>query len=188
MGCANCGLVTFASVPTSPWTVCTGSRQESRQVTLGKLVLEGPGQGLAFPGKMTKVKPPGSSEAGQTPSWACNHLISRDNNCSLKPHLPQPLTVQQEPPPPFGQLLYPLSSGPRQRQLYWDPVFNRTGEDFKSPAPERRQWRETQEGLAPARLSRLPEAALSQELVSSGLETWQGSVNTSVWSQLQAAQ
>lgn len=49
MGFANCGLVTFASVPTSPWTVCTGSRQESRQVALGKLVLEAPGQGPGFP-------------------------------------------------------------------------------------------------------------------------------------------
>lgn len=49
MGCANCGRVTFASVPNSPWTICTGSRQERRQATLGKLVFEGPSAGPRFP-------------------------------------------------------------------------------------------------------------------------------------------
>lgn len=103
MGCANCGHVTFASVPTSPWTICTGSQQECGQAALRKLLFKGPRQGLAFPGKMTRVKTPGSGEAGQTPGWAHNHLISRDLQ-QLFPEtpLPQLLTVQQHP---LGQLL-----------------------------------------------------------------------------------
>lgn len=56
MGCANCGLVRFASVPTSPWTICTGSLQERKQAALGKLVFKGPWQGLAFPGKTKTTK------------------------------------------------------------------------------------------------------------------------------------
>lgn len=75
----------------------------------------------AFLEKTTKVETPGSGEAAQTPGWACNHLISRDTRLFPDTTLPQLLTVQQDP---LGRLLYLLASGPRHRQLHWDPVFN----------------------------------------------------------------
>lgn len=56
-----------------------------------------PRQGLAFLEKLTKVKTFGSGEAGQTPGWACNHLISRDTQLSPEAPLPRLLTVQKTP-------------------------------------------------------------------------------------------
>lgn len=186
MGCANCGHVTFASVPTSPWTICTGSRQECGQAALRKLLFKGPRQGLAFPGKMTRVKTPGSGEAGQTPGWAHNHLISRAcNNYSLKPHCPSFSLSNSTPLDNCCSLLLLdcavgsctgtlCSTGPAKI-----PRVQHLG---------RRQWEEPEEGLAPPKFSRLPEATLTRELVSSDLGKRQGSVDTSVCSQLPAAQ